>query len=243
MQRAISVSARIARPTGAAPRYTGAVTDIIDLSHVIADGTVTYPGLPAPVISDHLGRAESRERYAPGYEFQIGRIDMVANTGTYLDTPFHRFADGHDLAGLDLARVAGVPGVLVDATAGQAATAALLDDVDVAGRAVLVRTGWDLHWGTPRYGEPDHPFLAVDAAERLVEAGAAVVGIDSVNIDDTRTGERPIHTLLLGAGIPIVEHLRGLEALGARPFRFFAVPPAVAGMGTFPVRAFAVAEG
>lgn len=219
------------------------MTELLDLSHVIADGTVTYPGLPAPVITDHLGREASRERYAPGYEFQIGRIDMVANTGTYLDTPFHRFADGHDLAGLDLARVAGVPGIVVDASEAQAAGVDLFDGLDVSGRAVLVRTGWDRHWGTDRYGDPDHPFLAVEAAERLVEQGVAVVGIDSVNIDDTRTGERPIHTVLLGAGVPIVEHLRGLDRIGGRPFRFTAVPPAVSGMGTFPVRAFAEITG
>lgn len=212
---------------------------IIDLSHPIADGTITYPGLPGPVISDHLGREESRSRYAPGYEFQIGRIDMVANTGTYLDTPFHRYADGYDLAGLDLARLVDVPGVVVDVTA-QEASAALLDGLDLAGRAVLFRTGWDAKWGTDGYGGGDHPFLGVGAAERLVEAGAAIVGIDSVNIDDTRTGERPIHSLLLGAGIPIVEHLCRLDELAGGSFTFTAVPPAVAGMGTFPVRALAV---
>ncbi len=216
--------------------------EIIDLSHLVADGTVTYPGLPAPTIGDHLSREASRQVYAPGYEFQIGTITMVANTGTYLDTPFHRFADGHDLAGLDPARVADVAGVVVDATSGQAAGAELLDGLDVAGRAVLFRTGWDVHWGTGRYGEPDHPFLSVAAAERLVEAGAAVVGIDSVNIDDTRTMERPIHTALLRTGIPIVEHLCRLDRLAGRPFRFFAVPPAVVGMGTFPVRALAIVE-
>ena len=213
--------------------------EIIDLSHLIADGTITYPGLPGPVISDHLGREASRERYAPGYEFQIGRIEMVANTGTYLDTPFHRYADGHDLAGLDLRRVVDVPGVVVDVP-GQEAGSRLLDGLELTGAAVLFRTGWDRHWGTDRYGEPEHPFVGLDAAERLVEAKVAVVGIDSVNIDDTRTGERPIHSVLLGAGIPIVEHLRGLGRIGDRPFRFSAVPPAVAGMGTFPVRAIAV---
>jgi arylformamidase len=219
------------------------VRELIDLSQVIADGTITYPGLPAPVITDHLGREESRERYAPGYEFQIGRIDMVANTGTYLDTPFHRFADGHDLAGLDLARVVGVPGVVIDATGEQEAGAGLLEGLELGGRAVLFRTGWDQHWGTERYGASDHPFIAVATAERLVEAGVAVVGIDSVNIDDTRTGERPIHSALLGAGIPIVEHLCHLEAIGERPFTFTAAPPAVSGMGTFPVRAVAVVDG
>ena len=135
---------------------------------------------------------------------------MVSNTGTYLDTPFHRFADGHDLAGLDLARVLGVAGVLVDATTAQEAT--LPDGVEVTGRAVLFRTGWDRHWGTAAYGDPSHPFVGMGAIERLVADGAAVVGIDSVNIDDTRTGERPVHTTLLGAGIPIVEHLRGSTA-------------------------------
>jgi kynurenine formamidase len=210
---------------------------IVDLSHPITDGLVTYPGLPGPVIDDHLTREASRERYAPGYEFQIGRIDMVSNTGTYLDTPFHRFADGHDLAGLDLARVVGVPGLLVDAGRQEAA---LPEGVDVAGRAVLFRTGWDRHWATAAYGDLDHPFIGMAAVERLVAGGAAVVGIDAVNVDDTRTGERPAHTALLAAGIPIVEHLRGLDRLTGAAFTFTAVPPAVVGMGTFPVRALAV---
>lgn len=214
---------------------------IIDLSHPIRDGLITYPGLPGPVITDHLSREASRERYAAGYEFQIGHIEMVSNTGTYLDTPFHRFAGGHDLAGLDLARVVGVPGVLVDATGAQEAT--LPADVEVRGRAVLFWTGWDRHWDTAAYGDAAHPFVGVDAVERLVDEGAAVVGIDSVNIDDTRTGERPVHTALLGAGIPIVEHLTGLGALAGVPFTFTAVPPAVGGMGTFPVRALAVVSG
>ena len=213
--------------------------EIIDLSHAIADGTITYPGLPGPVITDHLSRTASRERYAPGYEFQIGRIDMVANTGTYLDTPFHRFGDGHDLAGLDPARVHDVPGIVIDATAAAEAELALLKGLDLGGHAVLFHTGWDQHWGTNRYGEAGHPFLARGTAQRLVEAGVAVVGTDSVNIDDTRTGERPIHTTLLGAGIPIVEHLCRLGDIGGRPFTFTALPPAVVGMGTFPVRAVA----
>jgi kynurenine formamidase len=211
---------------------------IVDLSHQISDGLVTYPGLPGPVISDHLTREESRARYAPGYEFQIGRIDMVSNTGTYLDTPFHRFADGHDLAGLDPGRVVGVPGLLVDATDGQEAT--LPTGSEVTGRAVLFHTGWDRHWGTAAYGEPTHPFVGMTAVRRLIEAGVAVVGIDSVNIDDTRTGERPVHTALLGAGVPIVEHLCRLDRLAGREFTFTALPPAVVGMGTFPVRAVAV---
>jgi kynurenine formamidase len=210
---------------------------IVDLSHPISDGLVTYPGLPGPVITDHLTREASRAAYAPGYEFQIGRIEMVSNTGTYLDTPFHRFADGHDLAGLDPARVVAVRGLLVDATTGQEAT--LPDGVEVAGRAVLFHTGWDRHWSTETYGDPGHPFVGMDAVRRLVAGGAAVVGIDSVNIDDTRTGERPVHTALLGGGIPIVEHLCRLDQLVEREFRFTALPPSVVGMGTFPVRAVA----
>lgn len=218
---------------------------LVDLSHVISDGLVTYPGLPAPIISDHLSREASRSRYAPGTEFQIGRIDMVANTGTYLDTPAHRFEGGHDLSGVDLARVADLPGLLVLA-AGRAARAIDAEFVstalarhEVKGAAVLVQTGWDRHFGTSAYGT-GHPFLGADAAAWLVEAGAALVGIDSLNIDDTADGTRPVHTALLGAGIYVVEHLTGLAALPRTGFRFFAVPPRVAGMGTFPVRAFAV---
>lgn len=213
---------------------------IIDLSHPITDGLVTYPGLPAPEVGAHLTREASRERYAPGTEFHIGCISMVGNTGTYLDTPFHRFADGWDLADLDLATVADVPAVVVDGAAEGATGPAVIDGVDVGGRAVLVRTGWSRWFGDPAYGGPAHPFLATELAEALAQRGAALVGIDSVNIDGTATGERPVHTALLGADIPVVEHLRGLEQLDpAVPFTFTAVPAPVRGMGTFPVRAFA----
>ena len=215
---------------------------VIDLSHPFGDGTITYPGLPGPTLSDHLTRVDSRERYAEGVEFQIGRIEMVSNTGTYLDTPFHRYPDGHDLSGLDLARVVDVPGLLVAAPADGAAGADLIDGLDLTSRAVLFHTGWDQHWATDHYGDPSHPYLAVETAERLAEAGVAVVGIDSVNIDSTVTGERPVHSALLAAGIPIVEHLRGLGQLTDRAFRFTAAPPAVVGMGTFPVRALAVSD-
>ena len=207
---------------------------IVDLSHPFGHGTVTYPGLPGPVVSDHLSREASRERYAPGVEFQIGRIEMVSNTGTYLDTPFHRYPDGHDLSGLDLARVVDVPGVVVEGVDHGA--------LDVAGRAVLFHTSWDRLWASDAYGDPSHPFLPPETAQRLIDGGAAVVGIDSVNIDSTVTGERPIHTALLAAGIPIVEHLTGLAELLGRSFRFTAAPPAVVGMGTFPVRAVAVLD-
>jgi arylformamidase len=225
------------------------VTAIVDLSHVIEDGTITYPGLPAPVIADHLSREMARERYAPGYEIQIGRIEMVANTGTYVDTPFHFRPDGHDLSGIDLARVTDVPGIVVDATSvghdgGDARdheiAADVLDGLDLAGRAVLFHTGWDRHWGTDQYGRTEHPHLGTTTTARLVDAGVTLVGIDSVNIDGTHTGERPVHASLLAAGILIVEHLTRLDQIAGRPFTFFAVPPAVRGMGSFPVRALAL---
>jgi len=218
---------------------------LVDLSHEIFDGLVTYPGLPAPVICDHLSRAASRSHYAPGTEFQIGRIEMVANTGTYLDTPAHRFEGRSDLAGIALHQVADLAGLLVDATAlpGRAIDAAALEGAlrgqALRGTAVLVRTGWDRHFGTPAYGH-GHPFLTGEAARFLAAAGVAVVGIDSLNIDDTADGARPVHTALLGVGTYVVEHLTGLGALPPAGFRFFAVPPRVKGMGTFPVRAFAL---
>jgi kynurenine formamidase len=211
----------------------------IDLSHVVQDGMITYPGLPGPVITDHLTREASRERYSPGTEFQIGRIDMVANTGTYLDAPAHRWADGVDLAGLALESLALLPGVVVRAS-GPAIDADPFDGMQLAGAAVLVHTGWDRLWRTGDYGAAHAPFLTERAASALVDAGAALVGIDSVNIDDMADGSRPAHTLLLRAGIPIVEHLRGLEQLrDDEPFTFTAVPAPVRGMGTFPIRAFA----
>ena len=216
---------------------------LIDLSHLIESGMITYKGLPAPLICDHLSREQSRRLYAEGTEFQIGRIDMVANTGTYLDTPFHRYPQGHDLSGLDLSRVVDVPGIVVEGPASGATTAAALGrHDDLRGRAVLVDTGGDRHWAPEPYGDPSHPYLGEDAAHALIEAEVAVVGIDSVNIDTTVGGERPIHTALLAAGIPIVEHLTNLPALAGRPFRFTAAPPAVVGMGTFPVRAVAVVD-
>ena len=217
------------------------MTRIVDLSQPIRHGMVTYPGLPAPAISDHLSRKASRGRYAPGHEFQIGRIDMVSNTGTYLDTPFHRFADGHDLSGLDLARVVDVPGVLVDAPSEGPIDAEPFTGLDLAGRAVIIRTGWSRHFGSEQYGAPEHPGLSAEGADALVAANPAIVGIDSVNIDLTIDGERPAHTRLLDAGILIVEHLTNLDRLDHdTPFTFTAAPPAVEGMGSFPVRAYAM---
>lgn len=212
---------------------------LIDLSHVVEHGMVTYRGLPAPVISDHLTREASRAVYAAGTEFHIGRIEMVANTGTYLDSPFHRYSDGSDLSQLDLSSLADLAGVCVAApAAGRAIGRDALEGIDVSGKAVLFHTGWASHWRTDRYFE-GHPFVAAETAEHLVRAGAALVGVDSFNIDDTADLARPAHSVLLRAGVPIVEHLRGLEQLPAEGFRFFAVPVKVKGLGTFPVRAFA----
>jgi kynurenine formamidase len=216
---------------------------LVDVSHVVESGMITYQGLPAPLICDFLSREQSRSHYAPGTEFQIGKIEMVANTGTYLDSPFHRYADGKDLAELPLERLANLQGIVIggDLSKGRAVHRAAFKDHALRGKAVLVRTGWDRHWRADRYFE-GHPFLTREAAEYLVEAGVALVGIDSLNIDDTSDLSRPVHSLLLAAGIPIVEHLRGLSQLPDAGFRFFAVPVKVKSMGSFPVRAFGLME-
>jgi arylformamidase len=210
----------------------------LDLSHTIEHGMTTYPGLPGPIICDFLSREASRARYAPGVEFQIGKIEMVANTGTYLDAPFHRYASGKDISELPLESLAGLDAVVVRGAGGQAIDRDAFAGRALAGKAVLVRTGWDVHWGTATYLD-GHPYLTADAAEHLVRAGAALVGIDSLNIDDMRDLARPVHSALLGAGIPIVEHPCRLGPLPESGFRFTAVPAKVAGFGSWPVRAFA----
>jgi kynurenine formamidase len=216
---------------------------LIDVSHEIEAGMITYPGLPAPVVSDYLSREASGVRYAEGTTFQIGRVEMIANTGTYIDAPFHRFEDGIDLSGLPLERLADVEGLVIDATGrdGRVIDEQYFRESDLRDRAVLIRTGWDAHWRTPQYGE-GAPFVTRTAAELLIEAAPALVGIDSVNIDDMQDGERPVHTLLLGAEIPVVEHLCNLDKLPANRFRFHCVPVKFRGVGTFPVRAYAVIE-
>lgn len=212
----------------------------IDVSHIIEDGMVTYKGLPAPLVCDYLSREASHAHYAEGTSFHIGKLEMVANTGTYVDAPFHRYADGADVAALPLSSLANLPGRVVRAPTGRRALGpALFEGLELAGRAVLVHTGWDRHWRTDRYFE-NHPFLTRDAAQYLREAGAALVGIDSHNIDDTGDGSRPAHSILLGAGIPVVEHLCRLGDLPDADFAFYAVPAKVKGLGTFPVRAFGV---
>jgi kynurenine formamidase len=211
----------------------------IDCSHTVEHGMITYKGLPAPIICDYLSREASRERYAPGYEFQIGKIEMVANTGTYVDSPFHRYADGKDLSELPLTSLANLDCLIARITPGRGRAIDRLPFTEdqVRGRAVLVHTGWDRHWRSDAYHD-GHPHLTGELAEWLVQAGAALVRIDSFNIDCTDTGERPVHSILLKHDIPIAEHLCGLTAAPERGGRFFAVPVKVKGFGTFPVRAF-----
>jgi kynurenine formamidase len=213
---------------------------LIDLSHTVEHGMITYKGLPAPIVCDYLSREASRKLYAPGTEFQIGKTEMVANTGMYLDSPFHRYADGKDLSELPLERLAHLETVVVRCDhRGRAIGLSAFEGRPVRGKAVLVHTGWSVHWRTDHYFE-GHPYLTREAAEHLKDAGATLVGIDSYNIDDTDDMTRPVHSTLLGAEIPIVEHLTGLELLPDRGARFFAVPVKVRGMGTFPVRAFGI---
>lgn len=225
---------------------------LIDLSHPIEPGMTTYPGLPAPAVSEFLSREASRGKYAPGTTFSIARIEMVANTGTYVDAPLHRFAEGSDVGSLPLERLADLDGIVVDLLplpAGEgrgegrrrAFDADLFEGRGFEGKAALLRSGWDVHWRTPAYSH-GHPYVTRRAAEALAAARPALVGIDSLNIDDTEDGTRPAHTLLLAAGIPIVEHLRNLVALPAAGFRFHCVPAPFHGVGSFPVRAYAVLE-
>lgn len=217
---------------------------LFELSHVIEHGMITYKGLPGPAICDFWEREGSKDFYDDGSSFQIGRIDMVANTGTYIDTPFHRFAEGDDLAGVGLDKLAALPGLVVRRPwrDGLAVGADAFEGLDVGGKAVLINSGWDQLWRTPEY-QLCHPFLTVEAAQLLADGGARLVGIDSCNIDDTRTRSRPIHTILLRAGIVICEHLTGLTELPDSNFEFTAAPPRIVGMGTFPVRAFAILAG
>jgi kynurenine formamidase len=205
---------------------------------------ITYRGLPAPLISDHLTREESRKVYAPGTEFHIGRIEMVANTGTYLDSPYHRYEAGRDLSELPLSSIADLEGICIRAQgfSGRSLDESVFGAVDLRDRAVLVHTSWDAHWGSDRYFE-GHPHLTAGAARYLVDAGARLVGIDSLNIDDTADLNRPAHSILLKSNIPVLEHLCHLESLPDNGFKFFAVPVKVKSFGTFPVRAFGIVQG
>jgi len=221
---------------------TEAMKTLIDLSHTVEHGMVTYKGLPAPIICDFLSREASKKHYADGTTFHIGKIEMVANTGTYIDSPFHRYADGKDLSELTLESIADLECLVFRADPGvRAIGPRLFSKADVSGKAVLVYTGWASHWGSERYFE-DHPFLTAEAAEWLKASGSVLVGIDSLNIDDTSGGHRPVHSILLGADIPIVEHMCHLEKLPDSAFKFHAVPVKVRDFGTFPVRAYAVVK-
>ena len=235
-ETATDAAASTAR-TGTAGATRG---ELVDLSHPIRAGLVTYPGIPAPTITPHLTREASRDHYAPGTEFAIDIITMAGNTGTYLDSPYHRYAEGGDLASLDLATLVGVPAEVfrfTDATTRGIPAEALLDR-DLAGTAVLLHTGWSRRFGTPEYAQ-GAPFLTEAGAQHLVDAGVAIVGIDSLNIDDTESGgTRPAHSILLAAGVHVVEHLTALDRVPVHGARFTAVPPRVEGFGTFPVRAF-----
>jgi len=212
---------------------------LIDLSHVIEHGLITYKGLPAPIICDYLSREESRAHYSEGTSFHIGKIEMVANTGTYLDAPFHRYQDGKDVSELELESLAEVDGIVVRVGPGvKSVDRSFFANRDVRGKAVLVHTDWSQHWGTEQYFE-EHPYLTGSSAEYLRDNGVRIVGIDSYNIDDISDRDRPVHSILLGADIPIVEHMCNLSALPDKPFRFHAVPAKVKAFGTFPVRAFA----
>jgi kynurenine formamidase len=218
------------------------MTKFIDLSHIIEEGMLTYTGLPGPVISDHMSREDSESHYSDGTTFQIGKIEMIANTGTYIDAPFHRYEEGQDLSALKMASIANLDGLVFRAAQGmRSIDKHIFESGTVEGKAVLIHTGWDRHWRTDAYFE-NHPFLTRKAAEYLKSSGAALVGIDSLNIDDTGDGSRPAHSILLEANIPIVEHMCHLEVLPAEGFKFFAVPAPVKGMGSFPVRAFALID-
>ncbi|QEC77743.1 cyclase family protein [Mucilaginibacter ginsenosidivorax] len=215
---------------------------LIDLSHIIFDGLITYKGLPAPIICDYLSREKSRGLYETGTEFQIGKIEMVTNTGTYIDCPFHRFEHGADLAEVSLEQFANLEAITVNACNATSIGADFFSDKDVRGKAVIVFTGWSKHWNTDAYFE-SHPYLTAEAAQYLKEQEVKLVGIDSHNIDDTTGKSRPVHTTLLGAGILIVEHLCNLDKLPPDGYKFNAVPPKFKGVGTFPVRAYAMVTG
>jgi arylformamidase len=225
---------------GTAGPAPGAAGPLVELNHVIRAGMITYPGLPGPSIAPHLTREASREHYAAGTEFAIDELTLIGNTGTYLDAPYHRYPDGADLSSVPLERTADLPAVLVRVagTRQRAIDVGALAGLDVRGAAVLLHTGDDVGFGTPAYAEGPH-FLTRGGAAWLAANGAALVGIDAINIDDTDDGSRPAHSLLLAAGIPVVEHLTGLGQLPPTGARFTAVPLRIEGLGTIPVRAFA----
>jgi kynurenine formamidase len=212
--------------------------ELVDLSHTIENGMITYKGLPAPIICDYLSREDSKKIYSAGTEFQIGKIEMVSNTGTYIDCPFHRYADGDDLSQIHLDSLVDLEGILINAKNSQSVDVEFFQNIDLKGKAILIHTNWSRHWRTDAYFE-NHPFVTEEAAAFLAKAEVKLVGIDSHNIDDTRQRSRPVHSMLLKNNILIVEHLTNLQLLEGKKFLFSAVPPKFVGVGTFPVRAFA----
>ncbi len=216
---------------------------LVDLSHILEPDMPSYPGLPVPQFRTWYTHTESASRgsYEPGTTFQIAVYEIGGNTGTYVDAPFHRYPQGEDFVELALAKLANLAGVVVTVLREGAIGPEVFQGLDVKGKAVLVRTDWSQRWGGTDYFHSG-PFLTADACRLLEESQAALVGIDCANIDDMGDLTRPAHTILLGAGIPIVEHLCALEQLPADNFRFFAVPPAIKGGTSFPVRAFAICE-
>ena len=211
---------------------------LIDLSHEIYDGMITYKGLPAPIICDYLSRENSRAVYDGDTEFHIAKIDLVGNTGTYIDCPFHRFENGKDFTEISLENLANLESITIDAKDAIEIGMEYFKGLVVENKAVLIFTNWAVHWGTPNYFE-NHAYLTEEAAVYLKENNVKLVGIDSHNIDDTRKKTRPVHTILLGAGILIVEHLTNLDQLPVEGYTFSAVPPKIKSTGTFPVRAYA----
>ncbi len=217
---------------------------ILDLSHEISAGLVTYPGLAPPELSTVLSRAETAAWLGPGVSFEVTSLTLVGNTGTYIDAPLHYHAGLADIGELPLDRLVDVPIALVTALDVTSIGRDRLDEPGrLAGRAVLIHTGWARHWGTPSYAGPGSPHLTADAVAALIDAGPAVVGIDSLNVDDPDDPARPAHQGLLGAGIPIIEHLANLESMPAGGARLTALPAPVRGMASFPVRAVAVCPG
>ncbi|MFI5341541.1 MAG: cyclase family protein [Candidatus Methylomirabilales bacterium] len=211
----------------------------VELNHVLEDGMKAYPGLPSPKIGAFLDHEASRSHYDERAEFYLGRVDMVCNLGTYLDSPYHRHRDRADLSQIPLEKVARVPGVVLDAAASPDRSIALdCSASQLCGRAALIRTGWDRRWGTDAYWEPG-PYLAASFVDLLIRARAILVGVDFWNVDNTEDPSRPAHTRLLAEGILIVEHLCNLSALPRTGFQFSAVPLRIARGASFPVRAFA----
>jgi len=211
----------------------------VELNHVLEDQMRAYPGFPPPVIRALMDHEESRPYYDDKAEFFIGRVDMVCNIGTYLDSPFHRYPDGADLSQIPLEMVAGVSGIVLDAVMSSSRSIMIdCSDLKLRERAVLVRTGWDKRWGTEDYWEPG-PYLADDFIDLLIRAKPKLLGVDFWNVDNTMDPARPAHTRLLAANVLLVEHLCNLSVLPRTGFRFFAVPLRIVRGASFPVRAFA----